>query len=185
MPWCHGAGIAIPQKGRIIGELTNNLENFLVVCQPMLTRAEIRAVLDRPAWDEKVGLLRGMPSCPARPRQRSSVLPEGRWTRRARKSTWPRKTGKSSQEIAECIGENYEAVGAWLADIHKGASPPSPGGRARARPEKCRSGRVRRSWWRCTRGRRRSATGPTTGCSSRCTGTLRKSWTSTSPTREP
>ena len=31
-----------------------------------------------------------------------------------------RKTGRSSQEIVECIGGNYEAVGAWLADTHKG-----------------------------------------------------------------
>ena len=53
----------------------------------MLTRAGIRAVLDRPAWDEKVELLRGMPSCPAQPWQSSSALPEGRWTRRSRRNT--------------------------------------------------------------------------------------------------
>ena len=49
-----------------------------------------------------------------------------------------RKMGRSNQEIAEYIGENYEVVRVWLADVRKGASPPSPGARARARPEKCR-----------------------------------------------
>ena len=42
----------------------------------------------------KSGVPEGMPSCPARPRRSSSALPEGRWTGRARGSTWPQCTAR-------------------------------------------------------------------------------------------
>ena len=66
----------------------------VVVCQLMLARVAIRVVPDRAARSEKVGFLRGMHSCPARQRQGSGALPEGRWTRRARRSAWPQCTAR-------------------------------------------------------------------------------------------
>ena len=39
-----------------------------------------------------------------------------------------RKMDRSGQEIAEYIGENYEVVRVWLADIHKGGISAIPRG---------------------------------------------------------
>ena len=88
-----------------------------------------------------------------RPRQSSSALPKGVGREDLAKVPGPthRKTAKLNQEIAI---RRQELQGGWgAAGRHlQWASPPSPGGRVRARPEKCRLGRARRSRRRRTGG---------------------------------
>ena len=51
-----------------------------------------------------------------------------------------RKRGRPNREIAEYTGEDCGVVGAWPADVRKGASPPFPGGRALARRKNAAQG---------------------------------------------
>lgn len=108
---------------------------------------------------------------PTRPRQISSVLPKGDGREDLAKAPCPthRKTGKPNQGIA--IRRQELRGGRGAAGRHpQCASPPSPDGRVRARPEKCSPGRARRSRRRRTGGGgRRSTTAPATRRTGRCT----------------
>lgn len=91
----------------------------------------------------------------ARPRRSPAVLARREVDTerpRRRPAAARRKTGRSSQDIAACAGENHRAVGAWLDGIHMGISSVP---RRKGRPEKRRTGSAKRSWRRCTGARRR------------------------------
>ena len=47
-----------------------------------------------------------------------------------------RKMGRSNQEIAEYVGENYEVVRVWLAEIHKGGISAIPRRKSPGPPRK-------------------------------------------------